>query len=374
MEISNYKTGFITLIGRPNGGKSTLMNHLIGQKVAITSSKPQTTRNRIMTVYTDDRCQMIFLDTPGLHDTKNKLGEYMTKVAKSTIDEVDVIMWLVEPSTYIGEMERSIIETLKSSKKPVILVINKIDTVSEEDLDKFEQAYCKEMDFDKIVKVAALKGTNIDECRDAIRQFLPFGPPFYDEDTLTDQPERQIAAEIIREKALRLLQDEVPHGIAVTIETMRMREKVQAPAKKKRHQHPPKKSALEKQMAQMEQMGQLSQVGQMGQVGQMADQDEDFEDGPVVFSMDEVENDGGYDPNRIMDIEATIICERDSHKGIVIGKGGSMLKKIGSAARKDIEEMVGCQVNLQLFVKVRRDWRDDNNQLKNFGYNAKDFR
>jgi GTP-binding protein Era len=356
MEISNFKTGFITLIGRPNVGKSTLMNHLIGQKVAITSSKPQTTRNRIMTVYTDDECQMIFLDTPGLHDTKNKLGEYMTKVARSTIDEVDVIMWLVEPSTYIGEMERSIIETLKSSKKPVILVINKIDTVSAEDLDKFEQAYCKEMDFDRVVKVAALKGTNIDECRDAIKQFLPFGPPFYDEETLTDQPERQIAAEIIREKALRLLQDEVPHGIAVTIETMRMREKVQAPAKKKRHQHPPKKSALEKQMAQI------------------AQQDEDLEDGPVVFSMDGEEGDGGYDPNGIMDIEATIICERDSHKGIVIGKGGSMLKKIGSAARKDIEEMVGCQVNLQLFVKVRRDWRDDNNQLKNFGYNTKDFR
>ena len=344
MEISNFKTGFITLIGRPNVGKSTLMNHLIGQKVAITSNKPQTTRNRIMTVYTDEQCQMIFLDTPGLHDTKNKLGEYMTKVAKSTIDEVDVVMWLVEPSTYIGEMEKSIIETLKSCKKPVILVINKIDTVSPEDLDKFEAAYRKEMDYDKVVKVAALKGTNIDEARDAIRQFLPFGPPYYDEDTLTDQPERQIAAEIIREKSLRLLQDEVPHGIAVTIETMRMREK--APARKKRHQHPPKKSALERQMM-----------------------NEEMQDGPVIFGLDDMaEEEQAYDPNGIMDIEATIICERDSHKGIVIGKGGSMLKKIGSAARKDIEEMVGCQVNLQLFVKVRRDWRDDQQQLRNFGY------
>jgi GTP-binding protein Era len=355
MEINNFKTGFITLIGRPNVGKSTLMNHLIGQKVAITSNRPQTTRNRIMTVYTDDECQMIFLDTPGLHDTKNKLGEYMTKVAKSTLDEVDVVMWLVEPSTYIGEMEKSIIETLKSCKKPVILVINKIDTVSSDDLEKFEDAYRAEMDFDKVVKVAALKGTNIEECREAIKQFLPFGPPFYDEDTLTDQPERQIVAEIIREKALRLLQDEVPHGIAVTIETMRMREK--APARKKRHQHPPKKSAHEKELL-------------------MSGSDEE-QDGPVVFNVGEpleADSESGYDPDGIMDINATVICEKDSHKGIVIGKGGSMLKKIGSMARKDIEELLGCQVNLQLFVKVRRDWRDDRNQLKSFGYDMKDYR
>ena len=305
MEINNsFKTGFITLIGRPNVGKSTLMNHLIGQKIAITSNKPQTTRNRILTVYTDDECQMIFLDTPGIQNTKNKLGEYMTKAAKSTISEVDVVLWLVEPSTYIGEVEKSIAEDLKSCKSPVILVINKIDTVSEESLSKFEEAYKKEMDFAKVVRVAALKGQNIDEVMGAIKQFLPYGPPFYDEDTITDQPERQIAAEIIREKALRLLRDEVPHGIAVTIEKMRERE----------------------------------------------------------------------DNPDLMDIEATIICERDSHKGIVIGKGGTMLKKIGSAARKDIEEMVECQVNLQLFVKVRRDWRDDKNQLKNFGYDPRDFK
>ena len=305
MEISNnFKTGFITLIGRPNVGKSTLMNHLIGQKIAITSNKPQTTRNRILTVYTDDECQMVFLDTPGIQNTKNKLGEYMTKAAKSTISEVDVVLWLVEPSTYIGEVEKSIAEDLKSCKSPVILVINKIDTVSEESLSKFEEAYKKEMDFAKVVRVAALKGQNIDEVMGAIKQFLPYGPPFYDEDTITDQPERQIAAEIIREKALRLLRDEVPHGIAVTIEKMRERK----------------------------------------------------------------DNPG------LMDIEATIICERDSHKGIVIGKGGTMLKKIGSAARKDIEEMVECQVNLQLFVKVRRDWRDDKNQLKNFGYDPRDFK
>ena len=207
------------------------------------------------------------------------------------------------------------------------------------------------MSFSRVVHVAALKGKNIDAVMEAIREFLPVGPPFYDEDTITDQPERQIVGEIIREKALRLLQDEVPHGIAVTVETMRMRQKP-VKAKKKKHQHPPKKSAL-KATELMEPM----------------------EDGPVVFNLDELSSDDQqYDPEGIMDIEATIICERDSHKGIVIGKGGTMLKRIGSSARKDIEELVGCQVNLQLFVKVRSNWRDDTQQMKNFGYNAKDYK
>ena len=297
---NNFKTGYIALIGRPNVGKSTLMNQMIGQKIAITSCKPQTTRNKIMTVYTDEQCQMIFLDTPGIHETKNKLGEYMTKLAKNTLTEVDIVMWLVEPSTFIGAGEKAIIEDLKACRKPVILVINKIDTVSEDNLDRFEEAYRKEMDFAAVVKVAALKRRNIDGVMNTIRELLPVGPPFYDEDTLTDQPERQIVAEIIREKALRLMKDEVPHGIAVTIERMRERE------------------------------------------------DKD-----------------------LMDIEATIICERDSHKGIVIGKGGAMLKKIGSTARKDIEELVGVKVNLQLWVKVRKDWRDDKTQLKSFGYDVR---
>ncbi len=351
---NNFKTGFITLIGRPNVGKSTLMNHLIGQKIAITSNKPQTTRNRIMTVYTDDTCQMIFLDTPGIHDTKNKLGEYMTRVAKSTISEVDVVLYLVEPSSFIGEMEKSIIEELKKCKKPVILVINKIDTVSADSLSKFEDAYKKEMDFARIVHVSALKAQNIQEVMDVIKEFLPAGPPFYDEDTITDQPERQIAAEIIREKALRLLQDEVPHGIAVTVETMRMREepKKEKP-KKNRHYHPPKKSRPE-----------------------MLDETDEIScDGPVVFNMEDLgAADNEYNPDGIMDIEASIICERDSHKGIVIGKGGKMLGRIGSSARKDIEEMVGCKVNLQLFVKVRNNWRDDKFQMKNFGYDARDLK
>ena len=346
---NNFKTGFITLIGRPNVGKSTLMNQMIGQKIAITSNKPQTTRNKIMTVYTDEECQMIFLDTPGIHETKNKLGEYMTKVAKSTLEEVDVVLWLVEPSTFIGAGEKSIIEELKKCRKPVILVINKIDTVSEDKLLTFENAYRNEMEFSEVVHVAALKRKNIDGVMDAIKRFLPYGPPFYDEETLTDQPERQIAAEIIREKALRLLQDEVPHGIAVTIETMRMREKKviedKPQPKKKRHQHPPKKSKVE---------------------------------GPVIFDVTtgQEQDDDFYDPDGIMDIDATIICERESHKGIVIGKGGTMLKKIGSTARKDIEELVGCKVNLQLWVKVRKDWRDDKTQLRSFGYdmrNLKDY-
>lgn len=300
---NNFKAGFVTLIGRPNVGKSTLMNQLIGQKIAITSSKPQTTRNRIMTVYTDDTCQMVFLDTPGIHESKNKLGEYMTKAAKSTIDEVDVVLWLVEPSTFIGAGEKGIIEELKKCKKPVILVINKIDTVEKENLSRFEDAYTSQMDFAKVVHTAALRRINIDEVMEAIKEFLPYGPAFYDEDTLTDQPERQIAAEIIREKALRLMKDEVPHGIAVTIERMRQRE-----------------------------------------------------------------------DKELMDIEATIICERDSHKGIVIGKGGSMLKKIGSTARRDIEELVGMKVNLQLWVKVRKDWRDDKTQMKSFGYDVRDYK
>lgn len=345
---NNFKTGFITLIGRPNVGKSTLMNHLIGQKIAITSNKPQTTRNRIMTVYTDDTCQMIFLDTPGIHDTKNKLGEYMDKVAKSTIGEVDLVLYLVEPSGFIGEMEQSIIDELSCCKKPVILVINKIDTASEDDLEKFEKAYTSEMDFAGVAHVAALKGRGIEDVKELIKELLPAGPPYYDEDTLTDQPERQIAAEIIREKALRLLSDEVPHGIAVTIESMKLRQKIEKP-KKKRHQHPPKKSASEKKL--------------------LLSTDTPEADGPLVFDADALSApDEYYDPEGIMDIEASIICEKDSHKGIVIGKGGNMLKKIGSAARKDIEEMVGCKVNLQLFVKVRANWRDDRFQLKNFGY------
>ena len=290
------KSGFVTLIGRPNVGKSTLMNHLVGQKIAITSNKPQTTRNRIQTVYTDERGQIIFLDTPGIHKAKNKLGEYMVNVAEHTLKEVDVVLWLVEPTTFIGAGERHIAEQLGKVKTPVILVINKMDTVKEkQELAKYIDAYKDICPFAEIVPVSALRKQNTDLLTELIFKYLPYGPQFYDEDTITDQPERQIVAELIREKALHCLNEEIPHGIAVSIEKMKARKKV-------------------------------------------------------------------------MDIEATIICERDSHKGIIIGKQGSMLKKIGSTARYEIEQMLECKVNLQLWVKVKKDWRDSDFLIKNFGY------
>lgn len=297
--MEQYKSGFATLIGRPNVGKSTLMNQLIGQKIAITSSKPQTTRNRIQTVYTSEEGQIVFLDTPGIHKAKNKLGDYMVGVAERTLSEVDVVLWLVEPTTFIGAGEQHIIEQLKKIKTPVILVINKIDTVKKEEILLFIDTYRKQMDFAEIIPVSALKGDGTDDLISSIMKYLPYGEPFYDEDTVTDQPTRQIVAELIREKALRCLEDEIPHGIAVTIERMNYRK-------------------------------------------------------------------------RIVDIDATIICERESHKGIIIGKQGQMLKKIGSLARPDIEDLVESQVNLKLWVKVKKDWRDSDFLLKNFGYNPRE--
>ncbi|MBO5302522.1 MAG: GTPase Era [Lachnospiraceae bacterium] len=296
---SSLKSGFVTIIGRPNVGKSTLMNHLIGQKIAITSKKPQTTRNRIQTVYTDmERGQIVFLDTPGIHQAKNKLGEYMVNVAESTLKDVDVILWLVEPTTYIGAGEQHIIKQLEKAKVPVILIINKVDTVEKEKILEAIDTYRKAFEFDEIIPASALRGHNMDDVIDTIFKYLPYGPMFYDEDTVTDQPERQIVAEIIREKSLHALDEEIPHGIAVTIERMKDRKGRQ----------------------------------------------------------------------KITDIEATIICERESHKGIIIGKGGNMLKKIGSNARYEIEKMLDRQVNLKLWVKVKKDWRDSDSLIKNFGY------
>ena len=301
-DTKEFKSGFVTLIGRPNVGKSTLMNHLIGQKIAITSEKPQTTRNRIQTVYTDERGQIIFLDTPGIHKAKNKLGEYMVNVAENTLKEVDVILWLVEPTTFIGAGERHIAEQLSKIKTPVILVINKIDTVkSKEEILTFIAAYKDILNFAQIIPVSALKEMNIEDVKSSIFKYLPAGPQFYDEDTVTDQPMRQIAAELIREKALRMLDDEIPHGIAVVIDQMKER------------------------------------------------------------------------PNGIIDVDATIVCERDSHKGIIIGKGGSMLKRIGTAARMEIENLMDTKVNLKLWVKVRREWRDSDMYMKNYGYNPKEI-
>ena len=292
-----FKSGFVALIGRPNVGKSTLMNHLIGQKIAITSEKPQTTRNRIQTVYTDERGQIIFLDTPGIHKAKNKLGEYMVNIAEGTLKEVDVILWLVEPSSFIGAGERHIAELLGRVKTPVILAMNKIDTVKDHDeILGYLDAYRQICDFAEMVPVSALRDKNTRKMTDLIFKYLPYGPQYYDEDTVTDQPMRQIAAELIREKALRLLDEEIPHGIAVTIESMTERK------------------------------------------------------------------------NGMFDIEANIVCEKDSHKGIIIGKQGAMLKKIGSTARFEIEKMLGCRANLKLWVKVQKNWRDSDFLMKNFGY------
>ena len=294
-----HKSGFAALIGRPNVGKSTLMNCLIGQKIAITSKKPQTTRNRIQTVYTSEEGQIVFVDTPGIHKAKNKLGDYMVNVAEHSLREVDVILWLVEPTDYIGAGEQHIIEQLKRVKTPVILVINKIDTVRREQLLEYIDIYRKQLDFAEVVPVSALKKDNTDVLIAQIMKYLPYGPAFYDEDTITDQPTRQIVAELIREKVLRSIDEEIPHGVAVTIESMKYGKK-------------------------------------------------------------------------LVEINATIICERESHKGIIIGKGGQMLKKIGSMARTEIEELLEQHVNLQLWVKVKKDWRDSDFLIKNFGYDPKE--
>jgi GTPase len=296
----NFKAGFVTIVGRPNAGKSTLMNQIIGQKISITSNKPQTTRNRIMTVYTSDEGQIVFLDTPGLIKAKNKLGTYMMSAANSSVKDADVLIYMLEANKPIGNSDKDNIEALKDFKKPKLLVINKVDSVDREALVNFISECSKFEGFDEIVPVSAIEGTNCDELVRCIMKYLPKGTPFYDEDTVTDQPIRQIAAEMIREKALHALDEEIPHGIAVMIDTFDM-------------------------------------------------------------------------SGRVVLIEATIVCEKESHKGIIIGKGGSMLKKIGTNARYEIEKLLERQVNLKLFVKVKKEWRDSEFLLKNFGYDKNDF-
>ena len=298
----NYKSGFVALIGRPNVGKSTLMNHLIGQKIAITSKKPQTTRNRIQTVYTSPEGQVVFLDTPGIHKAKNKLGEYMVQVAERTLKEVDVILWLVEPTTFVGAGERRIAQQLQELHLPVILIINKVDTVEKGEILQAIDVYRRLYEFDEIIPISALRNRNTGDIMNCIFKYLPYGPQYYDEDTVTDQPVRQIAAEIIREKSLHALDAEIPHGIAVAIDRMKDR-----------------------------------------------------------------------GSGNLIDIDATIICEKDSHKGIIIGKQGAMLMKIGSNARYELEKMLDSKVNLKLWVKVKRDWRDSDFLIKNFGYDKKEL-
>ena len=297
-----FYSGFVSLVGRPNVGKSTLMNRLIGEKIAIISNKPQTTRNRVQSILTKDGFQIVFIDTPGIHRPRHKLGEYMVKSAETTLNEVDAVLMLIEPSDKILEADRLIIEKFAKVKSPVILVINKIDTVERERVFKVIDEYRKLYDFAEIVPISAFEGTNTDELLSVIRKYLPEGPQYFPSDMVTDQPERQIASEIIREKALRLLEDEIPHGIAVEITEMKKRKE-----------------------------------------------------------------------GNLVDVRATIFCEKDSHKGIIIGKHGDMLKKIGTKARGDIERLLGSPIYLELWVKVKKDWRDSDFLLKNFGYDSKNI-
>lgn len=297
-----FQSGFVTIIGRPNVGKSTLMNKLIGEKIAIMSNKPQTTRNRIQSILTHKDYQIIFIDTPGIHKAKNKLGEFMAKSVESTLNEVDMILMLVEPIERILESDRYVIEQIKNIKTPVTLVINKMDIVEKSKLLKIIDIYKELYNFNDIIPISALKGDNVDELLENIRRKLPEGPQYFPSDMITDQPERQIVSELVREKTLQLLEDEIPHGIAVEIMSMKKR-----------------------------------------------------------------------DDKDIVDIEANIYCEKETHKGIIIGKQGSKLKQIGTKARIDIQNLLGSQVNIQIWVKVKKDWRDSDFLLKNFGYNMKNI-
>ncbi len=293
----SFKSGFVTIVGRPNVGKSTLLNHILGEKIAIMSDKPQTTRNKIMAIHQRDESQVIFMDTPGMHKPKHKLGEYMMKAATETLKEVDLVLFMVDDSKKIGPGDQWILDTLKDAKVKVYLIINKMDLLGIEEYAQIVENY-KEYDFiEEIIGLSAINNKNVDVLMDKIINALPEGPMYYPDDMITDQPEKVIVGEIIREKILHYIRDEIPHGVAVEIEKMRQREN-----------------------------------------------------------------------SEIYDIEATIICEKNSHKGILIGKGGRKLKGIGKSAREDIERFLDMKVFLQLWVKVRPGWRDNDMQLKNLGY------
>lgn len=307
MKNDKFFSGFVTLIGRPNVGKSTLMNHFIGEKISIVTNKPQTTRNKIRSILTGDDYQIVFIDTPGIHTPTTKLGNYMVKSAYTALNEADAIVYMVEPREKIHEGDRAIIASLANVKTPVYLGINKVDTVDKPGLLKVIEAYSSEYQFKDIIPLSALTGENAPALLGALRSALEPGPMYFPDDQITDQPERQITAEIIREKALMFLQEEIPHGLAVDITHMKSRSK-----------------------------------------------------------------DPDNEPDALVDIGATIFCERDSHKAIIIGKKGDMLKKIGSAARRDIQNLLGSPIYLELWVKVKKNWRDSDFLLKNFGYNEKD--
>lgn len=296
---NNFKSGYVSVVGRPNVGKSTLLNAIIGEKISAISSKPQTTRQNITFIHTDDDSQIIFLDTPGIQRPKNKLGEFMLTESKESINEADVITYIVDTSKKIGKAERSIIDILKEyeGKLPIILLINKVDTIKKDELLEIISMYAEEEIFNEIIPISAMKNDGVDIYIETLKKYLKPGPMYYPEDMITDKNERFIVAEIIREKGLRYLNEEVPHGLAISIEKFKKRE----------------------------------------------------------------------DKN-IYDIEANIYVERDSHKGILIGKGGSMLKRIGTEAREDAERLLDAKVNLQIWVKVEKNWRERDNLVKRFGY------
>lgn len=294
-KYKNFKSGFVSIIGKPNVGKSTLLNHLVGQKIAIISNKPQTTRNNVLAIYNDENTQIVFTDTPGIHNPRNKLGEYMVKAARDSMNEMDAVLIVLDVTTKITKTETDIIENLSSLGCPVILVLNKVDLVNKEDILPIISECSSLYDFEAIIPVSALRENGTSLIIDELRRLMPEGFPFYPEEMITDQPEKQIAAEIIREKLLRLLDKEVPHGIA--IEILQMKEK-----------------------------------------------------------------------ENVTSINATIYCEKASHKGIIIGKNGAVLKKVGESARRDIEKMLEKKVYIELWVKVKNDWRNNNHMIKNFGY------
>ena len=297
MEQQHFRSGFITIVGRPNVGKSTLMNVLVGEKVAIVSNRPQTTRNRIMGVMTRENWQMVFLDTPGIHHPRTRLGEYMMQSVKDAMDGMDGVLVLVD-ATQVGEQDRAIVKEMSEKKVPKLLALNKIDLLPREKLLTLMASFA-DLSYDAIVPISAKTGDGLEDLTAALVKGLPEGPKYFPDDMMTDQPERQICAEMIREKALQHLRDEVPHGIGVEMMAMNK-------------------------------------------------ENDDF-----------------------MEIHATIYCEREAHKGIIIGKHGAMLQTIGSEARADIEQLLGMHVNLKLWVKVRPDWRNRMDDLKTLGYNNK---
>lgn len=302
MKTKTFKSGFVSIIGRPNVGKSTFLNRVIGQKIAIMSDKPQTTRNKVQGVLTTDDSQMIFIDTPGIHKPKHKLGDFMMKVAQNTLKEVDAVLFMVNAEEGYGRGEEFIIEKFKSLKTPVFLVINKIDKVHPDDLLSIIESYKEKYDFSEVVPISALEGNNVDRLLEQIKQYMPEGPQYYPADQVTDHPERFIISELIREKALHLTREEIPHSLAVVIDKI-----------------------------------------------------ERLEEKDVIHIM------------------ATVIVERDSQKGIIIGKQGSMLKEIGKRARVDIENLLGSKVFLELWVKVQKDWRNKLSQLRDFGFREDEY-